>query len=590
MWHPLGWCRLHSNPNSSPFDFALQTWTYSRRIFAALHQSCQKSPTSSQWFKRHHEDQRYFESGDCHQEDRCFHRLEEQGTSKLWKTAFWHQNTSWSFSDDRLIFQCQHDQSCCTMPWLFELTPVTKCTLLRGSQINFFLGRLMRRFHFMLLFSSLWLNLTFEFFFQWATTVLAIMEKVELDRNAPYLHLPQLHVQSQYLNLSAWLGSWIAALPPQKMRHQVELPLRQKTKHQRSPLLLQVLPSFNYLGGHLVQDQDRHLLHVKNLKENHLLWHLLQDASHSSGQEHWTHSSDSRSNNGNWVYHHRSPRSCTSTPYSSTCQPHVVISLPSTNAFDDWWPDWRGRLGRKHLQIFQEKSFFWGGRMQSCFLWPLFQWAFLSFLHSLISIFLSSCFATGSNNPNFLIGSILRSLLDGRRISGSPTTVPHSRPYQRYLEPFGLWLHFDFRTSLLIYADAGSKHPTFTSTRRRRHYIARVRKTPSTLVQMQLYPHVSSYPSSSDLPSHSSCYTFTITSQFFIQLARNITSKDKLRWCGSHETALWEELPRRGTWSSLDSIDSTLVIGPSTEGQQDDQVHPYPTSSQRTSILSHDWD
>ena len=31
----------------------------------------------------------------------------------------------------------------------------------------------------------------------------------------------------------------------------------------------------------------------------------------------------------------------------------------------------------------------------------------------------------GSNNTNFVIGSTLRSLLDGRRISGSPTTVPH---------------------------------------------------------------------------------------------------------------------------------------------------------------------
>ena len=54
------------------------------------------------------------------------------------------------------------------------------------------------------------------------------------------------------------------------------------------------------------------------------------------------------------------------------------------------------------------------------------------------SFFLSSCSVAGSNNPNFVIGSTLRSLLDGRRISGSPTAVPHFRPYQRYPEPFGL--------------------------------------------------------------------------------------------------------------------------------------------------------
>ena len=239
----------------------------------------------------------------------------------------------------------------------------------------------------------------------------------------------------------------------------------------------------------------------------------------------------------------------------------------------------------------KKKVFFWKGKILRWFLGLLFQRASLCLnFHWPNPFFLSPCFITVSINPHFLIGSILRSSLDGRRISGSPTTVSHSRSYQRHLEPFGLWLHFDFRACLLIYADARSKHSTVTSTRRRRYYITRVCKTPGTLVQMQFHPHVSSYPCSSDLPSHSSCHTFTITSQFFIQLARNITSKVKLRWCDSHEAALREELPRRGTWPSFDSIDSTLVIGSSTESQQDDQVHPHPISSQRTSILRHDWD
>ena len=126
---------------------------------------------------------------------------------------------------------------------------------------------------------------TFVFVFQWATTVLGIIEKVELDRNALHLHLLPFHAQCQYLSLSVWHGSWIVALHPQKMQHQERLQ-QQKTTHQRSPLLLQVLPSFNYSGGHLIQDQDHHLLLAKNLKEDHLLWHLLQDVSHSSGQEH----------------------------------------------------------------------------------------------------------------------------------------------------------------------------------------------------------------------------------------------------------------------------------------------------------------
>ena len=415
------------------------------------------------------------------------------------------------------------------------------------------------------------------------------MEKVELDRNALYLHLPQLHVQSRYLSLSVWHGSWIAALPPQKMQHQERLQ-QQKTTNQRSPLLLQVLPSFNYLGGHLVQDQDRHLLHAKKLKEAHLLWHQLQDVSHSSGQEHLD--SLLRFKKQQWQL--SLPSSQHWKLFLDIWFEHMSISCCHIIALYQRFQRLMTRLKRTfRLQTLpdlpKKKGFFLGGRMLWCSLWQLFC-MFLSFFCTRGILFLSSCSATGSNNPNFLIGSTLRSLLDGRRISGSPTTVPHSRPYQRSLESFGLWLHFDFRTCLLIYANAGPKHPTFTSTRRRRHYIARVRKTPSTLVQMQLYSHVSSYPSSSDLPSYSSCYTFTFTSQFFIQLARNLTSEDKLRWCGSNEAALWEELPRRSPWSSFYSINSTLVFGPSTEGQQDDQVHPYPTSSQWTSILCHDWD
>ena len=386
---------------------------------------------------------------------------------------------------------------------------------------------------------------TFVFVSQWATTVLGIMEKVELDRNALYLHLPQLHVQSRYLSLSVWHVSWIAALPPQKMQHQERLQ-QQKTTNQRSPLLLQVLPSFNYLGGHLVQDQHRHLLHAKKLKEAHLLWHQLQDVSHSSDQEHLD--SLLRFKKQQWQL--SLPSSQHWKLFLDILFEHMSISCCHIIALYQRFWRLMTRLKRTfRLQTLpdlpKKKVFFLGGRMLWCSLWQLFLHVLILLLHSRDCFSFHHVLLQAQTTLTFLIGSTLRSSLDGRRISGSPTTVPHSRPYQRSLESFGLWLHFDFRTCLLIYANAGPKQPTFTSTRRRRHYIARVRKTPSTLVQMQLYSHVSSYPSSSNLPSYSSCYTFTFTSQFFIQLARNLTSEDKLWWCGSNEAALWEELPRR---------------------------------------------
>ena len=125
----------------------------------------------------------------------------------------------------------------------------------------------------------------FTFFVsQWVITALGIMEKIELDQNVLYLHLPQLHVQSLYQSLSAWHGSWIAHLPPQQRQHQERLHLP-KMINQELQLLLQVLPSFNYFEGHLVHVHDRHLLHVI-LTETRLLWLQLQDVSHSSDQGH----------------------------------------------------------------------------------------------------------------------------------------------------------------------------------------------------------------------------------------------------------------------------------------------------------------
>ena len=106
------------------------------------------------------------------------------------------------------------------------------------------------------------------------------MEKVGLDRNALYLLLPQLHVQSQY---PEWHGSWTAHLPLQLTQHQGRRQLPKMT-NRRTLLLLQVPPSFSYFVGHLVQDQDHHHLNVKVLKETRLLWLQPQDVRHSLDQ------------------------------------------------------------------------------------------------------------------------------------------------------------------------------------------------------------------------------------------------------------------------------------------------------------------
>ena len=169
-------------------------------------------------------------------------------TQKHSSKSLWYQTN----------FQRQYDQVAqCLDP--LETEPVTKYTLLRGSQFFFGGGGVVSLLNWVYVFPfpSLWLNLFFSTFFvsQWVITALGIMEKIELDQNVLYLHLPQLHVQSLYQSLSAWHGSWIAHLPPQQRQHQERLHLL-KMINQEPQLLLQVLPSFNYFEGHRVHVHD----------------------------------------------------------------------------------------------------------------------------------------------------------------------------------------------------------------------------------------------------------------------------------------------------------------------------------------------
>ena len=186
--------------------------------------------------------------------------------------------------------------------------------------------------------------------------------------------------------------------------------------------------------------------------------------------------------------------------------------------------------------------------MQWCFSLTVVQWAFLILLlHSLISFFLSSCFATGSNDPNFLIGSTLRSLLDGRRIFRiSYNSSTFQDPIKDILNHLGYdcTLTFGLAFSSMQMLDQNIQRllpPGEDDTTS--PVCARLRALWSRCNSIHMSPPI---PPAQTFPPTPVCYTFTITSQFFIQLARNITSKDKLRWCGSNEAALWEELPRRG--------------------------------------------
>ena len=50
-----------------------------------------------------------------------------------------------------------------------------------------------------------------------------------------------------------------------------------------------------------------------------------------------------------------------------------------------------------------------------------------------------------------------------------------------------------------------------------------------------------------------------------------------------------QELPGGGTWLTFHSISPPLVFGPPTKDQRAHQVHPHPTSPERTPVFSYDW-